>query len=521
MSTQLWRKILAAPVLVAAIVILFFNLWSYLPVQPFHYSDQVATGTIDYRITDMLIAVGECSELTWKTEGIQSIYLSVVGVNGGVIGNDTRTFCADGALASFALTFTVNFQNGEQRSYSTEIRVLATNRVFPEIGIFWVGLALLMAPLPKPNLRAFIRLLPITLIPLGFAAAFLLLLLLDKILSAPFMVHYVTHAMYDSLATDPDRCGFDHFNLDAAPFSIQPERILFQDIPALPHHEGRIIIVGLSNSSESILWPELSPALQQRFLNLSVGAASALEHGTVLDYLQNEKGTLTPTNGKSAVVLLYWNGAFALNPPHAGWQKAFTEYQQLKLDVVSPNEWKLTPINDPFSIFSLANARLSAMIFEHLPRAIRATIRPDAAFVGTQAATCYPALTQEQLYNEAKSFWDYYYGPPETYMLPNAQTKSFDMMVERIQKTGTPVVIVNLPISSWFQTMVFQERYLKYIKTFSEEHHVPVYDLSELVPDKDFRDNIHLTITGRRQLQARLFEILVQEGILSEADIQQ
>jgi hypothetical protein len=94
-------------------------------------------------------------------------------------------------------------------------------------------------------------------------------------------------------------------------------------------------------------------------------------------------------------------------------------------------------------------------------------------------------------------------------------------MTEDIQKTGTPLILVHLPVSHWFQDMVYQERYLSYMKVFSEKYNVPTYDLSQFLSDDDFRDNIHLTITGRRKLQAKLLDILVQEGLLSKQDIEQ
>jgi hypothetical protein len=517
MFSSQWRKIIAIPFLVIAAVMFWQDISSYLVAKPVHYSQQIGATSIDYTLTDTVMTPGECADLTWNMEGIQAVYLS----DAGTVGHGEYTFCSGATTQTIPVKLTVIIQGGEEHIFNEEIQVRTFNPLQPAILLFLIGLLIAAAPTPKFKPSFLYRLRPLLIIPLGFVGACVLLLIADRILTLPVMLDFVTHATKDVLATDPDRCGVNQFGYGNAPFSSHPERTLFKDIPETTAGEGKIIITGVSTANESFLWSELSPYFQNKLLNLSVSAASNLEHGALIDYLQREKQTLTPTKGKSAVLMLYWNGIFAANPNHAGYLKMFVKYDQFNLDTSSPVQWRITPTYNPTSFLQLAYERVTTMLFEGLPGAVEATFQPSIDVVDKGSA-CYPHdSAHKDQFVWKDSYWKDYYGGEENYVLPNVRTQALETMADYIQATGTPMILVHLPVSHWFRDMVYQDRYLSYMKTFAEKYHVPTYDLSASFSDDDFRDNIHLTITGRRKLQAILFDILVKEGVLSEDELNQ
>lgn len=502
------RVILSLLLLGAGLAIAWTNL-SWLVVNPpLTFDIQQEGGTIHYQVSQTHLKPGDCVTFEWQLEGISAVSFQ----DQGVVGADKRLVCVPSdAKQAPAMPLKVRFQNQVEITYAPQY-IFHTDTYFAlPLALVVIAIVLLIAPIETSALYSYLRSAAAVCVPvtLGLITAVVALFALGGLTTLQPVDRFINEPWYTLL--DSSRCGY----YEVSPYSTQPERVLFDQLEQVDNAEGHILVFGTSNAVESLLPYDLSPYEQSHILNLAMGASTPLEYDTVLEYLDQNKNLLHPQKGKTALVLAFWSAVFAKNPWHYIYQSDFRLYQRFNLFEESTVNWELSPTNDPIAPVIMAQARTTALLSRHLPLTIRRILFPDSERqrISDSPSNCRP-LNADPATLQRIDFWRDYHGG-DSYFLPNEATIPLERMAERAKEAGVPIVVINLPLPTWLHETVFQKQYLDYMEDFSRRYQAPIYDLTQLLGDEDFRDTAHPTINGRHILTKAMVDIFAKEDLLS------
>lgn len=340
-----------------------------------------------------------------------------------------------------------------------------------------------MTPHPPPPTVVSVRRmsLMVLLVVIGCMAA------IDALANSESLVRW-THSRWVEKWKGSNHCP-PHW-----PFLGSTDRLFLDELPNADFSRGGVFFFGSSNLETSLLTWSLPPEQRELVQCYSVPGSSHTDHDNFIRYLLEHKDWLAAGGDKTMAVL----GVFYGSSKSDSW---FANAFEHGLYTYSAEDG-LHPTGASWLYRFLRTERVRCRLFL-LTCQLVLHLTSDFTFDVDLAPQPWTRAYPESIF---KRRWTDRMGPDwEENMVVELRALGESLDLLKANHVRTEVVL--LPVGSWPRELPFHEPFVKQVKTLTEEKSVPLLDLSELLRDDEFVDQIHMNYAGAQKSHAAMMEI--------------
>jgi hypothetical protein len=306
-----------------------------------------------------------------------------------------------------------------------------------------------------------------------------------------FLVHY------EPLGAWMDRqfaAANDTANFYARHFLDVEDRVLIDEIPRLDCSSGGAYFFGASNMKWATKLPEL-PAEQQRLIhNFAAGEAQPPYVQQFLQYLIDYKHLLQAGPEKTLII---YGTSFLNSQPLPDPKLAFFNnlWPRYGLYEYHPDTGiRPAQLPAPLERYYREKARITSFVQACMDRSARSVLPKQWRRRTGRDPAGFPAMYARRMGDDWQAEMKRH----------GAQLAA---LADFVHGRGMAMTVVLLPLADWHRKLPYPAEYEKVVDEVCRRKHVPLADLSRLVPTSGFNDHIHLNEAGRDVLEPALLEI--------------